>query len=104
MIEINSKAELDTFVAENENVFVDFYAEWCGPCKMMLPLLETISKDQPHITFCKVNVDNLAELTVQYGITSIPHMFLIKNGENVFNFKGAKPKPFILDALSKHFN
>lgn len=106
MIEISNKAQLDTLLAENENVFVDFYAEWCGPCKMMLPLLDGLSKeeDNKHIVLCKVNVDTNAELTLEYGITSIPHMFLMKHGNKVHDFKGAQSKPKIVDMFKTYFS
>jgi len=106
MIEINNKIELNSIIQNNENILVFFGANWCGPCKMMLPLLDGLSKeeDNKHIVLCKVNVDTNAELTMEYGITSIPHMFLMKHGKKVHDFKGAQSKQKIIDMFKTHFS
>ena len=80
---IKNKAEYDQVLADNKSVFVDFYADWCGPCKMVGPVLEEISKDYTDIKFVKVNVDDNPEIAQQYGIMSIPTMICFKNGEKV---------------------
>ena len=80
---IKNKAEYDQVLADNKSVFVDFYADWCGPCKMVGPVLEEISKDYTDIKFVKVNVDDNPEIAQQYGIMSIPTMIGFKNGEKV---------------------
>ena len=80
---IKNKAEYDQVLADNKSVFVDFYADWCGPCKMVGPVLEEISKDYADIKFVKVNVDDNPEVAQQYGIMSIPTMIGFKNGEKV---------------------
>ena len=66
---IKNKAEYDQVLADNKSVFVDFYADWCGPCKMVGPVLEEISKDYADIKFVKVNVDDNPEIAQQYGIS-----------------------------------
>ena len=103
MIEINNKQELVDLLASNENVLVDFYASWCGPCRMMMPLLEQMSAEYDNVKFCKVNVDGNAELTVEYDISSIPHVFLMKNGKKVFDFKGAYAKNKLTETLNTYF-
>lgn len=103
MIQINLKQELHELIATNENVIVDFYAEWCGPCKMLMPLLTKLSADHTNVKFCKVNVDENSELSVEYKIQSIPHIFFIKNGEKVYDFKGIQSKAQIVAAINKHF-
>lgn len=103
MIEINNKQELVDILASNENVLIDFHATWCGPCKMMMPVLNDLAKEHTNVKFCKVNVEDNAELTVDYGITSIPHVFIMKSGTNVHNFKGALPKNKLMDVLNTHF-
>ncbi len=75
-------------------VFVDFYADWCGPCKMMSPVIDKLSEEYAgRIKVGKVNVDENSDLAVQYGIMSIPNMVFFKNGEVVDRVVGAIPKP-----------
>ena len=73
-------------------VLVDFWAEWCGPCKMQLPILEEISEELPNVKICKVNVDENTELAVKFGIRSIPTMMVFKDGVKVEQFVGLKHK------------
>lgn len=75
-------------------VLVDFWAEWCGPCQMLGPVLEEISEEyNGRIKICKVNVDDEMELAVKYKIESIPMMYFFKNGEQVDGIMGFNPKP-----------
>lgn len=60
---------------------VDFYADWCGPCKMLGPVLEELQEEMPNVKFIKVNVDDNEELAIKYGIMSIPAVFLFKDNE-----------------------
>ncbi|MCI5723022.1 MAG: thioredoxin [Erysipelotrichaceae bacterium] len=89
---IKNKEEYDALLAGNPSVFVDFYADWCGPCKMAGPVLEEISKDYPDIKFVKVNVDDNPEIAQQYGVMSIPTMIAFKNGEQTATSLGFKPR------------
>ena len=89
---IKNKAEYDQVLADNKSVFVDFYADWCGPCKMVGPVLEEISKDYTDIKFVKVNVDDNPEIAQQYGIMSIPTMIGLNNGYNVASSLGFMPR------------
>ena len=75
-------------------VFVDFYADWCGPCKMMSPVIDKLAEEYAgRIKVGKVNVDENSSLAVEYGIMSIPNMCFFKNGEVVDRIVGAIPKP-----------
>ena len=75
-------------------VFVDFYADWCGPCKMMSPDIDKMAEEYAgRIKVGKVNVDENSDLAVKYGIMSIPNMVFFKNGEVVDRVVGAIPKP-----------
>ena len=75
-------------------VFVDFYADWCGPCKMMSPVIDKLAEEyNGRIKVGKVNVDENGDLAVKYGIMSIPNMVFFKNGEVVDRVVGAIPKP-----------
>lgn len=74
-------------------VFIDFYADWCGPCKMMGPVVDELAKDYDgKIKVGKINVDEEPELAQKYGVMSIPYFAFIKNGELVSDEKGAVPK------------
>ena len=86
-----NKQEFDELI-KNEKVLVDFFATWCGPCKMVGPVLEEISKDYADIKFVKVNVDDNPEIAQQYGIMSIPTMIGFKNGEKVASSLGFMPR------------
>ena len=81
-------------------VFVDFYAEWCGPCKMMAPILEQVSEETPDVKFAAIDVDDAERLAIQYGISSIPCMILFKNGEEADRIVGAVPKQRVVNAIS----
>ena len=78
---------------------VDFYADWCGPCKMIAPFVEEIANERPDITVGKVNVDLDSEIAVKYGIVSIPTLIVFENGKAVDRMMGARPKDVILEML-----
>lgn len=92
----------DTFENEvinsNETVIVDFYADWCGPCKMIAPILEEIS-DEDICKVCKINVDNELELAMKYGISSIPALLVFKEGKLVNRAVGYRTKEQILEII-----
>jgi len=83
----------------NKTVLLDFWATWCGPCKMIAPVVEQIAKENPHITVGKVNVDEQPELAQEFGIMSIPTLVVLKNGEVVNQASGYRPKEQILQIL-----
>ena len=78
------KLNSENFVSEvadnNGKVLVDFYADWCGPCKMLAPILEEIAREHSEITVGKVNVDDCPELAIRYKVASIPTLILFENG------------------------
>ena len=82
-------------------VLVDFWAEWCGPCQMMLPVIEELAKEQTEIKVCKVNVDEQMELARQYRVMSIPTFLVFKNGKIIAQTLGAKPKEKLLELIRK---
>ena len=80
---------------------VDFWAEWCGPCQMMLPVIEELAKEQTDIKVCKVNVDEQMELARQYRVMSIPTFLVFKNGKIIAQTLGAQPKEKLLELIRK---
>ena len=82
-------------------VLVDFFAEWCGPCKMMAPILEQLSGEKEDVKFAAVDVDGAERLAIKYGISSIPRMIFFKNGEEADRVVGAVPKQKLMDVVSK---
>ncbi len=91
-VKIVTAAEFNT-VIKDKTVIVDFYADWCGPCKMISPVLEELSKEHTDVTFIKVNVDQENELAMKYEIMSIPAIFAFKNGEVANKVVGFQAKP-----------
>ena len=83
----------------NETVLVDFFATWCGPCRMVGPVIEEIAEENDQIKVCKIDVDQEPELAIRYGVNSIPALFVIDKGEVVSQSLGAKPKNQILAML-----
>ena len=81
-------------------VFVDFYADWCGPCKMMSPVIDKLAEE--YDGRIKVNVDENSDLAVKYGIMSIPNMVFFKNGQPVDRVVGAIPKPAMKEKFEKN--
>jgi thioredoxin 1 len=76
------------FVNNNDKVLIDFYADWCGPCKMLSPVIESLSNKHKNVSFAKVNVDQESQIAQSYNISSIPTVLLFKNGKLVNRFSG----------------
>lgn len=84
-----------------QTVLVDFYADWCGPCKMMSPVVEAIAKENPEIKVGKINIDEEEELAIQYQVMSIPTFMIVKNGEVVEKIVGAVDKSVLEEAIGE---
>lgn len=98
---IKNTAEYDAVLKENKSVFVDFYADWCGPCKMVGPLVEELSKEETDVKFVKVNVDDNPDIAQRYGIMSIPTLIAFKNGEIAGSSLGFQPKEALAQLVAK---
>ena len=104
-----SASPVDEATFDNEvlkspvTVLVDFWAEWCGPCKMISPIVDEIADEmKSKLKVVKVNVDNSQELAMKYGIMSIPTLLIFKNGQPVDQVVGAMPKAQLLSKLKSH--
>ena len=80
-------------------VLLDFWATWCGPCRMLSPIVDEIANERGDIKVCKINVDEEQELASQFRVMTIPSLFVMKNGQVVRQSVGAKPKQQILEML-----
>ena len=89
MINIRTSHELKDLINNNSLVFVDFYADWCPPCKQISPYLESLANKNQKIKFAKVNVDQCNELANEYKVSGIPHFVAIHNGQQIDSQSGA---------------
>lgn len=83
----------------DKTVLLDFYADWCGPCRMVGPIIEEIAEENPQYLVGKINVDEQQELAQQFSVMSIPTLVVLRNGEVVSKSMGARPKAQILSLL-----
>ncbi len=99
VLHINHES-FEKIIAQNgKTVLVDFWATWCGPCRMIAPVLEEVAKERPDVTVCKVDVDEERELALEYGVSSIPTLLVFRDGKVVNQSIGAMPKERILAML-----
>mgnify|MGYP000922891413 CR=1 FL=1 len=99
-MKILNSSEFDNAIASGV-VLVDFYADWCGPCKMLSPLLEEINSEDENIKIVKVNVDNSQFLANYFDIKSIPTLVLLKDGQFIHRLTGFRPKSVIKKLISQ---
>ena len=87
--------------SSDKKVLIDFYADWCGPCRMLAPVIEELAAEYPQYAIAKINVDNEPELASRFGVFSIPTLVVLQNGQVVDQAVGAQPKARILAMLEK---
>ena len=94
-----SKSNFNTVKSSDKTVLLDFYADWCGPCRMVSPLVDEIAEENSSLLVGKINVDNEPELAQAFGVVSIPMLVVMKDGKIVGQTVGARPKEQILSLL-----
>lgn len=100
VISVN-KGNFDSVKNSEKTVLLDFYADWCGPCRMVSPIVDEIANENPQYFVGKINVDDEPELASAFGVASIPMLVVMKNGKIVNQSAGARPKAQILAMLEE---
>ncbi len=101
-IKVTDASFADDVLLSANPVLVDFWAEWCGPCKMVAPILDEIAAGSDNLVIAKLNVDENPQTAASYGITSIPTMTVFQGGQPVKSIIGAKPKAALLADLAEY--
>ena len=98
-IQVNKNNFQEEVLSSDKPVLVDFWASWCGPCRMVAPVLEEIANERSDVKVCKINVDEEPELASRYRVMSVPTMIVVREGQVVNQATGARPKSQILAML-----
>ena len=98
-IQVNKDNFQEVVLNSDKPVLVDFWASWCGPCRMVAPVLEEIANERSDVKVCKINVDEEPELAGRYNVMSIPTLLVVKEGQVFNQAVGARPKSQILSLL-----
>lgn len=102
MLKVNNQNFEEIVLKSEKLVVVDFFATWCGPCQMLSPVLEELSKEITEATIVKVDVDEAPELAEKYGVYSIPNVVMIKDGKEVDRFVGFSSKAAVEQNIKKN--
>lgn len=96
-----NKANFDSVKTSSKPVLLDFYADWCGPCRMVSPIVDAIAQENPQYLVGKINVDQETELAQQFRVMSIPTLVVMKEGKLISQSTGVRPKAEILAMLER---
>ncbi|EPP38620.1 Thioredoxin [Chlamydia avium] len=102
MVKVVTAENFNSFIASGL-VLIDFFAEWCGPCKMLSPILDALALELSNVSIGKVDIDTSPAPAEKYGVSSIPTLILFKNGEEVDRVVGLKDKDALVNLITKHF-
>lgn len=97
VLDVTSQNFEEEVLKSEKPVLVDFYADWCGPCKMLSPIVDEVANEKEDIKVCRINIDEEQDVAVEYGIMSIPTLVVIKNGEEAKRSVGVIGKTEILE-------
>ena len=101
VIKLNNENFKTEVLESNKVVLIDFYADWCGPCKMMSPVIDEIANEvSENVKVCKLNVDEAQDIAVQYNVMSIPTLVIIKDGNVVDTLVGLRAKSEVLESIN----
>ena len=101
---IKTREELEQLVAANDKIIIDFFATWCGPCKMLGPVLEQLAEQRKDVLVVKVDTDEALELASLFNISSIPTVYYVKDKKTVFAELGFRPLDHLLNNVSKYLD
>lgn len=101
MVKVVTSENFNSFISSGL-VLIDFFAEWCGPCKMLAPVLDAVASELPNVSIGKIDIDNSPAPAEKYGVSSIPTLILFKNGEEVDRIVGLKDKDALVKLITKH--
>ncbi len=101
VITLTSSNFEEEVIRSEKKVLIDFWAAWCGPCRMMSPVVDEVADETDSVKVCKVNVDDEPEIAMKYGIMSIPTLLVVENGEVTGKSVGAVPKEEVLALIGE---
>lgn len=102
MIEIKSFDEIDNLISEKELLLFDFWATWCGSCRMLMPILKQLELDMPEVTIATINVDEFPDLSARYDIQAIPTLVLFNNHQEVASHNGFASVHALIDWITEN--